>query len=106
MITRPDINNHDEARGQIQPWISCAFVASSENGAQLRPAKTSQAVDCNQKKNQSSLTKQTCAGQKKRAGRRVHKIVLPSAKEINLITRPHVFAGGVPEFVIKDGLAA
>jgi len=63
-------------------------------------------VDGNQKKNQPALAKQARASEKKRAGRRIHEIVLPRTKEKNLVAREHMFAGVVPELVIKEVAAA
>ena len=81
-------------------------MACNENGTQLRAAKPGGRVDRNQKKNQSSLAEQARASEKKRAGRRIHKIVLPRTKEKDFIPREHMFAGVVPKFIIKDGAAA
>src|SRR5262249_21339472 len=88
------------------PWICCALVASSENGAQLRAAKPGSGVDRDEKKNQSSLTKETRARQKKRARRRIHEIVFPRTEKIDFIARQHMLASGIPELVIEDRMAA
>src|SRR6266513_3949756 len=81
-------------------------MARSENSTKLRAVKPRDGVDRDEKKNQSSLTEQTRAREKKRARRRVHEIVFPSTEEINFVACQHMFAGGVPEFVIKDCMTA
>jgi len=74
--------------------------------AQLRAAKPGGRVDHHKKENEPSLPEQTCACQKERAWRRIHEIVFAGAKEKDFIACQHMFAGGVPEFVVKNRVAA
>src|SRR5207247_7510715 len=86
--------------------VYCISIACGENGAQLRAIKPGDRVDRDEEKDQSSLAEQARACQKKRARGRIHEIVLTRAKEIDLTASEHVFASGVPEFVIKNAVAA
>src|SRR5207249_10264551 len=52
-----------------------------------------------------SLSEQACTSEKQRAGRRIHEIVLPGAKEINFMACEDMLAGFVPKFVIKESAA-
>jgi hypothetical protein len=81
-------------------------LANGKIGAQLRAAKPRCGVDHHKKKNEPSLPEQTCARQKERAWRRIHEIVFSGVKEKDFIARQHTFAGGVPDFVVKNRVAA
>src|SRR6266581_1764674 len=88
-----------------EPSISRSGHSSCENGTQPGTIKPCRRVNRDQQKDQSSLSEQACTSEKKRAGRRIHEIVLPRAKEINFMACKDMLPGFVPKFVIKESAA-
>jgi hypothetical protein len=81
------------------------LVTSSKKDTESRTVKPRDGVDRDEKKDQSTLTKQTRASEKKCARRRIHEIVLPGTKEKDFIAGEHALACLVPQLVIKNGAA-
>src|SRR5664279_3174742 len=97
MIVRPDAHHHQKTRDQIEPRVGSAPLSVRELGREPRTDKPRDGVDRDEDENESALAEDTGDREKKRAGRRINKIVFAATtQKINFVTGENVPARFVP----------